>query len=588
MNQNTNHRRARQLSKLWLAALATSVGLHLTGCEQQPKQTIATRSNATRATQTDHLSKAVDYIKRLDEFEKPQAMLQATFQLNRWIGDQPAQDSWQPDPMIKTLSREVREEVDQEHLAAMQFGIDDVDTVVEAVWMRDVALWVGGQQDASPIAKELLAQAATLGSNEGDQLTIAHRLFDWTVRQVELSELLDYPTAPLAVGTAVNQSPTIPAPKRLEPGPGYQLQPWQVLLYGSGDSLQRARVFIQLARQQAIPVVMLAFPGQTTPPRPRPWVTAALIGGDLYLFDPRLGIPLPGAEGRLIATLQEVIDDPSLLESLGVGEEFQYQIAPRDLNRVQALIDASFSALSLKAHLVESNLSGKDRMRLTVNATALRDRLADVPGVDEVSLWSLPFEADWYRAAIVAGIQTNKALDTEQYLKYGVFQARTDLVRGRYAHFRGEFDNDGEDLGAKTLYLESRMSNKQIAEIQSSEEVQEFFGVTKEQGEHDLSFRNRIAGTQLMVSQTKIHASYWLGLAQYDSGRPAAAVEWLNRTKDLSTDGIWTDGVRYNLGRAYEALGKIQEARELYLSDESTQQHGNVLRARLLRKHLSE
>ena len=72
-------------------------------------------------------------------------------------------------------------------------------------------------------------------------------------------------------------------------GPGYQYPPWQTLLFGHGDAWQRARVFLLLCRQQGIQAVLLAFPGRTTPPRPRAWLPAVLIADQLYLFDVRLG-----------------------------------------------------------------------------------------------------------------------------------------------------------------------------------------------------------------------------------------------------------------------------------------------------------
>jgi TolA-binding protein len=68
-------------------------------------------------------------------------------------------------------------------------------------------------------------------------------------------------------------------------------------------------------------------------------------------------------------------------------------------------------------------------------------------------------------------------------------------------------------------------------------------------------------------------------------GNHEAAVTWLQeRTIDANPDGPWTDGARYNLGRTYEALGKYEEAREIYAADESPQAHGNHLRAKLLKQ----
>ena len=155
---------------------------------------------------------------------------------------------------------------------------------------------------------------------------------------------------------------------------------------------------------------------------------------------------------------------------------------------------------------------------------------------------------------------------------------RNPLVQARHLHFRKKFDNVGDDKGAKMLYLDSRIPNAQLDNIETSERVRQQLGLLPE---HDL------VTAKMFLTTTKHHASYWLGLAQYDNGRPQAAVEWFaTRTLEAFPNGPWIGGARYNLGRTYEALGKIEEARDQYFLDESPQKHGNLLRARYLARTL--
>ena len=96
-------------------------------------------------------------------------------------------------------------------------------------------------------------------------------------------------------------------------------------------------------------------------------------------------------------------------------------------------------------------------------------------------------------------------------------------------------------------------------------------------------WKARLASTKFFQTQAKQHASYWLGLAQFDDGNLEAAASWFkDRSLELYPNGVWTAGARYNLARTYEALGDYERARELYLEDESPQQHGNLIRAKLL------
>jgi hypothetical protein len=64
---------------------------------------------------------------------------------------------------------------------------------------------------------------------------------------------------------------------------------------------------------------------------------------------------------------------------------------------------------------------------------------------------------------------------------------------------------------------------------------------------------------------------------------PVAIDYFAKRTLEASPQGPWTSAARYNLARAYEAMGDAEKAIALYEADTSPQSHGNKLRARRLR-----
>ena len=69
----------------------------------------------------------------------------------------------------------------------------------------------------------------------------------------------------------------------------------------------------------------------------------------------------------------------------------------------------------------------------------------------------------------------------------------------------------------------------------------------------------------------------------FERGDYVTALDYFEkRTLEASPDGPWTAGARYNLGRAYEALGRRNEAIAAYRGDDSAQRHGSELRARWL------
>jgi len=136
----------------------------------------------------------------------------------------------------------------------------------------------------------------------------------------------------------------------------------------------------------------------------------------------------------------------------------------------------------------------------------------------------------------------------------------------------------------------TRIPQSDIEDMTKSRVLQERLGMIRERGENDYVWAARLATAQLMATRAKEHATYWLGLAQYDLGKFEAAVEWLDRrTLGSAPDGHWAQGARYNLGRSLEALGRLEEARRHYLSnDASPQHHGNLIRARMLAKRISQ
>jgi hypothetical protein len=82
-----------------------------------------------------------------------------------------------------------------------------------------------------------------------------------------------------------------------------------VLHRGWGSARQRALIFVSLLEQLGIPACVLAVPAPENGPL-SPWACGALTtlpGGrkEVLLFDPRLGLPLPGAKGPTAPELAE-------------------------------------------------------------------------------------------------------------------------------------------------------------------------------------------------------------------------------------------------------------------------------------------
>jgi hypothetical protein len=563
------------------------------GC-RQPNVTKHGRAGRTAEQSTSrNLTQAIDYLARANEFDQAEAYQQVAFLMNRWLDGRPVDEEWTPDPLTARLPREIRNTAEMQELERTQIRLNDVYALQQAIWLRDLSNWISEGPGDAEIEAWLDEPAVGLEEFEARQLLVATRLFDWTIRNVQLDELLPYPTK-AAVGPAAGAEqiarPEDPPPMRGVPGPGYQRLPWQTLLYGHGDAHERARVFILLCRQQGIDAAMLAFPTQSIPPRPRPWLPAVQIADQLYLFDTQLGLPIPGPGGRGVATLEQVRQDPQLLAALGVGSANPYDVGPDDLKAVLALMDVAHYDVSRRMGLIEQHLSGDYRVVLTVAPTKLAQRLERASSLDSVAFWRAPMEACWFRNATQKRLSEDRRAAAEHIVKFAVFESRNALMQARQLHFRGILDSEGENReSAIKYYLSTRIPEAQLDRLDELEDLQRSLGLYRARGENDMMWAAKVATTRNVVGQSKEHASYWLGLTQYELGRFDAACEWFERrTLAANPDGKWAQGARYNLGRSLEAMGKLAEARKHYLSSEdSPQHHGDLVRARMLAQRIS-
>ena len=124
---------------------------------------------------------------------------------------------------------------------------------------------------------------------------------------------------------------------------------------------------------------------------PRPWLPALLLDGKLYLFDAWLGLPIPGPEGKGIATLAEVAANDKLLRNLDVDADHRYPVTAEQIEKVVPWIEASPDYLDRRMKLLQSRMSGNNRVVLNVNASAWPS-LAGNSQLDACRVWPLGYE----------------------------------------------------------------------------------------------------------------------------------------------------------------------------------------------------
>jgi tetratricopeptide (TPR) repeat protein len=395
-----------------------------------------------------------------------------------------------------------------------------------------------------------------------------------------------------------------------------------VLLLGRGDYVHRAWIFMLLARQENLNVVLLAVPDKDGPHGLRPWLPALVHNDGLYLFDTYLGLPIPGPNQRP-ATLEQVLADPAILEALDTPRE-PYPLARDELQGLVALVEGSPAYLTRRMMAVESRLAGAKKVVLFATPTLQAEKLKGVSGLAEVRLWTHPFEVlQDHRQATPDMLQTVRAarapfmirfptprmrgrgaaaqeehplfMKEEQGGQQAAAQAPLEqnwcsLWTGRMMHFKGTYLSDGAIDGANLQYLTMIIQDEEIDPLIDR--------LIREQRMHDDAMIQQFrAAMREFLPLAKQNATYWLGLIALDRGKHSTAVDYFERARDRERDGPWRYGATYNLARTYEeqaaqshepqaAKELLKQAIELLEQDDSAQALGNRLRARQLKAKL--
>ena len=586
------------LRVIWAAAILFALLLcwaaASNGCRKsQTSTSTAPRPRAATNQQVqyrnDLLRNAINLINAPEQYDNPKATEEIVARLEQWrrLMQEATKsgllklESAVEDPDAQSASQVKRRDLIDAlpaNLAASRWvrHLDDdaFDPNYDGTFLREAAL--------------LRDVASHIDSPAEDDVSKASALFDWCVRNIQI------------------EPPPAPDAKPDERWAALHV-PLDTLYFGRGTPLARAWVFMLLARQKGLDVVLLASGDPRNPDQPRPWATALVSGGQLYLFDYTYGLPIPGPGGKGAATLSQAAADDSILRQLDIVGDRTYPRKAADLQNVTVLLEASPGYLERRMRLLESQLVGFERMVLSASIVDLAENLQKLPHIGQVKLWSQPYETleqrrttsdDLKRAAAVERLPFSIPDEPDQSPKQDSEDAQRPrltygLRLGRLLQLRGLFGaseaqraaSQGVELsaaaerGAKSFYLHTLPDKDQLADMK-----------------HDLREGNEIAHgvrlTQEFVDAFQARrddAAFWLGIISFEQRDYRTAADYFGpMTLYEYPDGPWTNAARYNLARVREATGDLKEAIKLYEQDKSPQRYGNRLRAQKLKSQLPQ
>ena len=513
----------------WAAAAASLVALAVgcSGLKPPPKPAAARPIRSAAATQgmrEQLLAGMVAILSELDRYDEVRGSEQVFDRLVQW-SHASRTSGREFDPLLETLPDRLRQ-AGAETLERTTFdGTGDITAIRDRVW--------------------LAAVARTARGGGVDDLETATQLFQWTVRWF----------------AAVSDPPMVPS----EAVPGSRwFFPGEIMLAGRGSPAQRAWIFLELLRQAGIDGVMLATRGDGAGGPPRPWLPAAVIGGEAYLFEPSYGMPIPGPGGEGVATARQAAVDPSILASLSLPDR-PYPVQAGDMQGLVVLVAADAWSLSPRMSRLEQELGPQQVVHVAVDATAVAERaVAAMPSEQSVErgLWSFPWETLARRPLAAAPLAEELGplavpLPADGPMEQG--EMLRPLLAGRVREFRGDIDGP---TGAKAAYLAARPSRRAIAAAVAGLPEQQASAATRG------------------LTRMKEDATYWLGLLTLTEGHYEAAIDYLQRmTLEASPDSRWTDAAQVNLAAALVGLGRTAEAAACLEQDGSPQRFGSRLSA---------
>lgn len=452
-------------------------------------------------------------------------------------------------------------------------------------------------KDSAEFIDYVTACHSDLKAEDAQDLANAMRLFDWVTRNIQLlaEEKLDEEARERY---RLSREEGLPDPESGIPGLGYRHYPWQTLLFGRGDFVEKAKLFILLCEQSGLEAVMLAYSNEDTQ---TPWLPAVEIGGKLYLFDTLLGLPIPGEAPGSVATLSEIQADGGLLTQLDLTvdestlDETKYRVRPDQIKELVALIYASPESISHRMKFLEDRLVGTRRLRLTAKSDETRAGLPELDGLS-TEIWDIAFKTQQYRNAVAEAVEA-AILDTRVKAKLGWYGEEEDYINryviyrtARNLYFIGKFESERDSRRANAIQRFSSImySDEQIDGLGTNRSLLFQLGIWKDKGQNINDFNQRLRGTQELMRLVRRDSGYFLAQATFDNGNIPTSANWLKRVKENGFSERWNTGVDYLTGRSYEARKEYDRAIEHYSKGEFDQFHGNLIRARQLKEALGK
>lgn len=387
-------------------------------------------------------------------------------------------------------------------------------------------------EDGTHIRAAYLARniANRIADQTEDELERVVRLFEWVCRNVTLVSD-DDPLPPLTF--------------------------YELLIVGRGHPADRAWVFGTILKQLKIDAVILQGQEGTTPVGPP--LVGVVLGEDVYLFDPQLGLPIPRGDEtpaphiRRPATLREIREHPEWLKALSPRTDQPYE--PTGAQLLAAKVEAITTPTAWTARMWNlEQLLPSDTLCYVYEAP---DTLGDLPGLFErlagadphwspeaIGVWNYPLQkqalfasSEWQNDPQMA------RLFQATMLPFAIpFELKLDEKKEKVV----QITQSMQQLKTRTLQLQGRYAPA----------IAGFVGIRQV----SLSPPPDPAWNPLYQRAAE-DAFYWTCVAKYELGEYESAAETLaDYLKRYTRGGRWVGPALQLLAACQRELGQLPQA----------------------------
>lgn len=603
-------------SKLFCALAVVSLSLAVAGCERPEDPMLKILQTSTTKTRVDNLSRTMDLIFNLKQFDKAELENNVAMGLNLWSGysgEKFEAVNWQADPQATETLKAFPSLPQAVNFDGTTFLPTDAVFLQQELWCKYIAnrvtkdtylgkfelyrLFAGEfepeKDDSSPIVSMIGKLHPDLSDDDAAKLASALKLFDWTTRNIQLEPTPRFDEDEIEEQRLVDGDSLVASGL---PEPGTRRQPWHVLTFARADFIERAKLFMNFCHRSELPAVMLATQKDDSL---SPWAVGVAVGSKLYLFDTRLGLPILQSDGK-IATLSDVRENPELLSSLdlsveeSLADDTKYWVGADELKSLVGLVYWTPESASNRIAALEANLLGRQQLPLVNNPAETIKQLPDVDGV-QYKAWDIELRTLAFRKVLAESLPKAVSDDTlaqklgwyfteEDYvIRFPNYRtARARFYKGKFARSVGVRSNrDAIESFAILTY-----NDNVIASLETDRSLQLQLQLQRGDTQSPVEFEREIRSRQQLMRLVRRDAGLFMCQGHFDNGSFSTTANWLPTLLDASDNERWTPGLAYLHGRALESQHYYDKAIKALKADGGPQQHGNLIRARLLQKQL--